>query len=122
VSSIRYSCIAGSWLGRGNIAGDPWFARAGAWVDGSYRSVVVTPDHPDAVWVMGDYHLQSQVGRWDPGLRQWVQDAATSPGIDAGDPASPVGDEPLPNGDIIDMGAYGGTAEAGKSSRVTSSQ
>ncbi len=43
-------------------------------------------------------------------------DAATSPCIDAGDPNSPVGDEPQPNGGRINMGAYGGTAEASKSS------
>ena len=33
-------------------------------------------------------------------------------GIDAGDPATPVGDEPAPNGGRINVGAYGGTAEA----------
>jgi hypothetical protein len=36
----------------------------------------------------------------------------TSPCIDAGDPASPIGQEPFPNGGRINMGAYGGTAEA----------
>jgi hypothetical protein len=35
-----------------------------------------------------------------------------SPCIDAGDPSDPVGDEPKPNGGRINMGAYGGTAEA----------
>ncbi|MCP4262902.1 MAG: hypothetical protein GY774_36135 [Planctomycetes bacterium] len=38
-----------------------------------------------------------------------------SPCIDAGDPATSVGLEPLPNGGIINMGAYGGTSEASKS-------
>jgi parallel beta-helix repeat protein/predicted outer membrane repeat protein len=38
-----------------------------------------------------------------------------SPCIDAGDPATSVGSEPLPNGGIINMGAYGGTMEASKS-------
>jgi hypothetical protein len=42
-------------------------------------------------------------------------DDVTSPCIDAGDPNSPVGDEPEPNGDRINMGAYGGTTEASKS-------
>jgi hypothetical protein len=112
--SVRYSCIAGGWPGLGNIVGDPLFARAGYWVDGSSPSVAVTPDHPDATWVMGDYHLQSQAGRWDASLGQWVQDAATSPCVDAGDPASPVGDEPFPDGGVINMGVYGGTAEAAR--------
>jgi len=44
-----------------------------------------------------------------------VTDAVTSPAIDAGDPASPIGYEPFPNGGRINMGAYGGTAEASKS-------
>jgi len=44
-----------------------------------------------------------------------VIDGITSPCIDAGDPSSPVEDEPEPNGGRINMGAYGGTAEASKS-------
>jgi len=39
----------------------------------------------------------------------------TSPCIDAGDPMSPIDHEPFPNGGRINMGAYGGTAEASKS-------
>ena len=35
-----------------------------------------------------------------------------SPAIDRGDPADPVGDEPIYNGGRIDMGAYGGTRNA----------
>ena len=50
-----------------------------------------------------------------PGGWDWVQDEVTSPCIDAGDPASPVSEEPLPNGGRINMGVYGGTAEASKS-------
>jgi hypothetical protein len=44
-----------------------------------------------------------------------VQDAVTSPCIDAGDMTSPIGFEPFPNGGVINIGAYGGTAEASKS-------
>jgi len=62
-----------------------------------------------------DFHLQSHVGRWDPRAKSWVQDSATSRCIDAGDPNDPVGDEPNPNGDRINQGADGGTAEASKS-------
>jgi L-ascorbate metabolism protein UlaG (beta-lactamase superfamily) len=67
------------------------------------------------VWIDGDYHLKSEAGRWDPVSESWIVDDVTSPCIDAGDPNSPVGDEPEPNGGIINMGAYGGTAEASKS-------
>lgn len=35
-----------------------------------------------------------------------------SPCIDSGDPSMSVADEPSPNGDIINLGAYGGTKEA----------
>ncbi|MCX5636243.1 MAG: right-handed parallel beta-helix repeat-containing protein [Planctomycetota bacterium] len=63
----------------------------------------------------GDYHLKSQAGRWNANEGRWTKDDVTSLCIDAGDPASPIGLEPFPNGGIINMGAYGGTAEASKS-------
>ena len=63
----------------------------------------------------GDYHLKSQAGRWDPISQIWIQDDVTSQCIDAGDPTSPIGLEPSPNGNRINMGAYGGTTEASKS-------
>ena len=62
-----------------------------------------------------DYHLKSQAGRWDANEGGWKTDEVTSPCIDAGDPISPVGLEPFPNGGIINMGAYAGTSEASKS-------
>ena len=110
--SIRYTRIRGGWPGPGNIADNPLFASVGRWADGLDPNLAVPADHPDAVWTGADYHVQSQAGRWDPEADAWVQDAATSPCIDAGDPASPVGDEPSPNGGVINLGAYGGTAEA----------
>jgi len=107
---VSYSCIRGGWPGVGNIDADPCFAQPGFW-DASD-----TPDDPsDDLWVEGDYHLQSRAGRWDPNSESWVADDVTSPCVDAGDPRSPVGEEPLPNGDVINLGAYGGTAEASKS-------
>jgi predicted outer membrane repeat protein len=65
--------------------------------------------------VNGDYHLKSQAGRWDPASQSWIIDEVSSLCIDAGDPSTPVGSEPLSNGGIINLGAYGGTAEASKS-------
>ena len=98
-------CDGGEWL-----HADPLFANIGYWDSND------TPDDPnDDFWVDGDYHLKSQAGRWDPNSESWVVDDITSPCIDAGDPNSPVGDEPEPNGDRVNMGAYGGTAEASKS-------
>ncbi len=61
----------------------------------------------------GDFHLQSEMGRWD--VSSWYTDAATSPCINAGDPASGYSLEPEDNGGRINMGAYGNTGEASKS-------
>jgi len=67
----------------------------------------------------GDYHLMSIEGRWDPaaagGAGGFVADSITSPCIDAGDTSDAVSTETDPNGGRINMGAYGGTAEASRS-------
>ncbi|MBN1974688.1 MAG: right-handed parallel beta-helix repeat-containing protein [Sedimentisphaerales bacterium] len=92
-SAVTYSDVQGSWSGTGNIDSDPLFA-----------------DHTN-----GDYHLMSQTGRWDCAGLTWVQDGFSSPCIDAGDPNSDIVLEPVPNGSVINMGAYGGTNFASKS-------
>ena len=92
-SNVPNSQGTGPWSGQGNINADPCFAGE---------------DN-------GNLHLKSQAGRYDPLTESWVIDELTSPCIDAGDTNSLIGDEPLPNGDIINMGAYGGTTEASKS-------
>jgi hypothetical protein len=112
--SIVYSSVAGGWPDAGNLEAEPLFAYPGYWADPDYLKTQVDPSRPDAVWVGGDYHLKSRTGRWDPQIRAWVQDSVTSPCIDAGDPAAPVGDEPPPHGHIINLGAYGGTNQASK--------
>jgi len=104
---VQFSDIQGGWPGEGNIDVNPLFASGGYWDTTANRS--------GGSWVDGDCHLKSQAGRWEPGGGTWVIDDVTSPCIDAGDPNSPVGDEPQPNGGRINMGAYGGTAEASKS-------
>jgi predicted outer membrane repeat protein len=77
--------------GPGNIDADPYFVN------------------PDA----NDFHLKSQGGRWT--AQGWVTDMMTSPCIDAGDPDSPIGLEPFPNGGRVNIGTYGGTEQASKS-------
>ena len=92
---VTYCCIF-DWRGLGgpsNIGSDPLLSN---------------PNN-------GDYHLKSQAGRWDANEGRWTKDDVTSSCIDAGNPASPIGLEPFPNGGIINMGAYGGTVEASKS-------
>jgi len=112
---VSYSDVQRGWPGEGNIDADPLFANPGHWADANDPNIIVEPKDPNAVWVDGDYHLKSQAGRWDPVGESWVVDDITSPCIDAGDPNSPVGDEPEPNGGRINMGAYGGTKEASMS-------
>jgi beta propeller repeat protein/parallel beta-helix repeat protein len=119
--TVAYSDIEGGWEGDGNIQADPCFVAPGRWVGGNDSSLSSDQPAPGAVWWTGDYHLKSEGRRWDSLSRSWVSDATTSPCIDAGDPASPLLDEPAnmeqPDGQPyvntrIDMGAYGGTAEA----------
>jgi hypothetical protein len=63
----------------------------------------------------GDFHLRSQTiqGRFDPVLG-WVTDTATSPLIDAGNPASDFSLESAPNGGRANIGIYGNTTEASR--------
>ncbi len=112
---MTYTDMAKIWSDRGNIEVDPLFARPGRWADRNNPNQAVEPGTAGAIWTTGDYHLKSQAGRWDPTSEDWVLDEVTSPCIDAGDPNNPVADEPEPNGGIVNMGAYGGTAEASKS-------
>ncbi len=89
---IRFNDIQGGRGGEGNFDLDPCFA-----------------DSPGR-----DYHLRSAAGRWDSQAAEWAIDAISSPCIDAGNPTSPVGDEAEPHGNRVNIGAYGGTAQASK--------
>ena len=96
--NITYSCLYGtakddslSDYGTGCIAKDPCFADAAS----------------------GDFHLKSAAGRWNG--TTWVKDTVTSPCIDAGETSAAYANEPSPNGNRVNMGAYGNTAEASKS-------
>ena len=86
----RFSRVDNVSAGQGNIDGDPLF---------------VDPEN-------GDYHLRSNRGRYWPEHDIWVLDRVTSPCIDGGDPNAEPLNEPEPNGGRINMGAYGGTAQA----------
>ncbi len=89
---VTFSNIEEGWEGEGNINTDPFF---------------VDPAN-------GDYHLQSIYGSYHGGA--WLPDPNHSPCIDAGDPDSDYSNEPEQNGGCINMGAYGNTEEASKSS------
>ena len=116
---INYCCVhgwTGAFGGMGNIDIDPCFVRPGYWDPNG------TPgDTTDDFWISGDYHLQSEGWRRDE-HDNWTWDNVTSRCIDAGNPGCLLGEEPLsiprdPNNLWgrnlrINMGAYGGTAQA----------
>ncbi len=79
-----------------NISKDPNFALFGPGIEAD-------------LW---DFHLISEVGRWDASIEDWVKDQFTSSCIDAGDPNSDYASEPWPHGGHVNMGAYGGTQQA----------
>jgi hypothetical protein len=87
--SISYSITEAS--GTGNLNANPLFAD------------------PLAL----DYHERSTAGRYTPG--GFVNDAGSSPALDAGDPASEYEQETEPNGGRINLGAFGNTPEASRS-------
>jgi len=98
-ATVSYSCVQGgtsgisgnvSW-GSGILSSDPLFADSGS----------------------GDYHLKSAFGRWTGSA--WTNDAQTSPGIDAGDPADSYAAESAPNGARVNLGFDGNTAFASRS-------
>jgi subtilisin family serine protease len=101
-TTVRYSNIEGGWPGEGNIDADPCFIESGYWADANDTDILVGPNHPNTLWVNGDYHL----------LR-------TSPCVDAGTDVGIYTDiegniRPFDfpqvdnNGDLpdFDMGAY----------------
>ena len=113
-ATVTYTDVQGGWPGQGNIDAVPWFVEPGF----GFVNLNGTPEDVNDdfwVWVQGDYHLRSRAGRWDPNRQTWVSDVVTSPCIDAGNPDSDWTAELLPNGERINMGAYGGTPQASMS-------
>ena len=99
----------GTGFGAGDVIVNPLFASNGYWDDHQ------TPDESDDVWTNGDYHVQSEAGRWSSDDNQWIIDVRTSPCIDAGDPDSDWTAELWPHGRHVNIGAYGGTSQASMS-------
>ena len=93
LTALEYPHVVGAILPQNCRAHDPLFASA------------------------TDLHLKSPAGRWDPASQAFVtDDTSYSPCIDGGDPADSIGDEPTDNGNSrVNLGAYGGTAQASKS-------
>ncbi|NQV33580.1 MAG: right-handed parallel beta-helix repeat-containing protein, partial [Phycisphaeraceae bacterium] len=108
VLNVQYSDIQGG-IDAVSMQGDPNLIEY-YWGEGNIDSDPLFAESDN-----GDYHLKSQAGRWDANGVTWIQDDVTSPCIDTGDSNSPIMHEVFPNGGVVNMGAYGGTAEASKS-------
>ncbi len=63
----------------------------------------------------GDFHLRSTAGAYNAGSGSWVLYMTNSPCIDTGDINAPNDQEPLYNGGMRNMGTYGNTPWASKS-------
>jgi hypothetical protein len=100
---VTFSNVQGGVEGDGNIDADPEFVELGTWVS----------EDPDN-YTFGEFHLKSTAGHCNPITPTWVLDEIKSPCIDAGNPADSIDNEPAGNGGIINMGAYGGTPEASR--------
>jgi len=110
-ATVAYSSSTGSYLTLAD-----WQAGSG----GDTHSLEADPlfvDADGADDIGGnaddDFHLQSTTGSWRPG--GFVAEGFDSPGIDLGDPASDFTAETAPNGNRINTGAFGGTAQASRS-------
>ncbi|MHC4740459.1 MAG: choice-of-anchor Q domain-containing protein [Planctomycetota bacterium] len=104
-ASFNYSCVQG---GEGDV-----FLRNTSSVEWGPGNMILDPCFADALG--SDYHLKSQAGRWEANEGRWTTDEVTSPCIDAGDSNSVWMAELWPHGKRVNMGAYGGTAEASMS-------
>jgi predicted outer membrane repeat protein len=113
--TIRYSDIRG---GREGIWGVGFAGRL-IWGDGNLDldPRFIDPNRPagGGSVAVGDLHLASASGRWNAEDALWVQDDGFSPCIDAGIASTAWGGETWPNGLRLNMGAYGGSAQASRS-------
>lgn len=92
-----YNCFYGNVANLKNVATDT-------------NSVLADPQFANVAG--NDFHLKSTHGRYSSG--SWIIDSVDSPCIDKGDPTSDYSLETAGNGQRINIGRYGGTAEASR--------
>ena len=95
------------------VGGNDYYNNLPAWsaLNGSDRhSMTLAPEFADVI--NGDFHPKSFGGRYVPATGSWTNDMTNSPLIDAGPQDWPVDNEPAPNGNIVNVGAYGNTRQA----------
>lgn len=98
-----FAVLAGEWQktsARQVVGGLTWYPYLRADLDNSGRV-----DENDLVLFCSNFLENYAIGKW-------VYDDSNSLCIDAGDPNSDWSDELWPNGNRINMGAYGGTPQA----------
>jgi parallel beta-helix repeat protein len=95
ITLFEFARLAGVWMEEGDMPEDLDYSGIVDWTD---------------LELFAQYYLANSI---EDG---WISDESTSPCIDAGDPNSDWTAEPWPNGERINMGAYGGTNQASKSS------
>jgi hypothetical protein len=99
-ATVSYSCVQS---GTGGIVGNV-----------TWGSGILSADPLFADSANGDYHLKSTAGRWNGSA--WVNDAQSSPCLDAGCPTDDYSLEPVGNGGRVNLGTFANTPEASRSS------
>jgi len=97
INLFEFARLAGVWMEEGDMPEDLDYSGIVDWMD---------------LELFAQYYLANSI---EDG---WISDESTSPCIDAGDPSSDWTAEPWPNGERINMGAYGGTNQASKSGNI----
>ena len=112
----------GIWLGLTQTSLSQWRSATGQDANAQFGNPFFVS--PTANGATDDYHIMSVEGSdhggslsaivGANGLPQlttgvYTDDASSSPAIASGNPATPLGAEPSPNGGIVEIGAYGGT-------------
>ena len=98
-------------LGHGSgQSGEALFQEMGYFTATAATATVTLTNYANNSVVAGTAWMQQVVG--NGGADDDFHVAPGSPTIDAGNPASPVGQEPLPNGGRINLGSDGGTPQA----------
>ena len=125
VTTIKYSLFAeleasgrcvNVPVGAGCLTDDPLFVTQNSVEDyvTSTSTPRIDPAKIDEVLAI-DVHLLSPEGYRKNGDEEWHTDTTDlSPAIDAGNPAADYSNEPAPNGNCLNLGGYGNTAEASK--------
>lgn len=111
---VQAGKTAGIQSGMNNAARTTLYTRVSAWAVGQNQDIHSLAQDPGFVNAdEGDFHLKSVSGYWSG--TDWAYSSGSSMLIDAGTPRSTAWVyEPDPNGRRVNIGMYGGTAEASK--------